>query len=208
MSGDLAGYLQPDADRRPALRRGFAQPGAQPQSLRSDHLQLSDRTSRSGRWRWSIPMTGLDKSHKDRRSPSSQSSASKPSCRSTRPTASERSRGSITARTPISTRRACSIRSSASRSSAPTMSSTIIRSLLERVADQPAAVQCRAAARRADHRRPGDLHRAEARRPAGPAGRRAGRCRRADRGRRFLGARAGRRRPTTRSRRWPRPSTG
>ena len=70
----------------------------------------------------------------------------------------------------------------ATRSSAPMTSFTTI-SAARPLADQPAAVQCGAAARRAGHRRPGDLHRAQARRPAGAAGRPAGRRRGPDRSR-------------------------
>ena len=118
------------------------------------------------------------------------------------------SRGSTTARTPISTLRACSIPQFREQIQRANDVLNDYRALLSALADQPAALQCRAAARRADHRRPVDPHRAEARRPAGAPGRRAGRRRRPDRGRRFLGPGAGRRRPKTKSRRWPPPSTG
>ena len=71
-SGDLADYFSRSTMRSALRRRVRASAGAQSQPLRSDHLHLRRRTSRSARSHWSIPMSGhLDKvipPERDRRS--------------------------------------------------------------------------------------------------------------------------------------------
>ena len=116
-----------DDDRRSALPGGVrAQPGAQPQPLRSDHLHLRRRTSRSGPSRWSIRTTG--RSSKD--IPPRQHCRAQSNARSCRINSPDRI-GAVTnidsARTPIFTQRACSTRSSAADPAAPMTSSTTIR---------------------------------------------------------------------------------
>ena len=189
----LPDYLAADADRRSALRRGLRRRSRC--STATSPKRSSSPTAPDKQIRTLALVNPYDRPLDKvitpaARSPSSEASAvvadqfAGPDRRA--------SPSSITARTPISTPRACSTRSSSSRSSAPTTCCSDYQALLATIARQPAALQRRAAARRADHRRPGDLDRLEARRPPGPAGRRAGRRRGPDRGGRFLGARAGR----------------
>ena len=207
MAGDVAGYLAQVSIDDPRFAEAFAAPGLSAQPLRSGDHQCRPRPASPHARRWSIPMTG-------RSSASSLAQAlaeltGKPSVsKSIIRTGSARSRRSMLARALTSIRPACSTRSSASRSSRADEVLSDYRALLERSRANQLRFNARAAARRAGHRRPGDLHRAQARRPAGPPGRAAGRRRGPDRGRRLFDARAGHRRPRTKSARWQPPSTG